>query len=171
MNRLILACLALIVSGQIFAGVPIRVHWPLMEYVSLVKAEAKDLIEHNGSQTGLSFPTLIVFSESGQLVWIGKPAELTPDVVSSVVDSDGPATIDSLGRVLKALDSARKVYPDVGFEQVAGAPSDHVQRSQPTAILVVGSFSCEGCALTIETSMQGIPDAWNQLAAAVTLSP
>ena len=170
MQRFIIACLTLIASPHLFAIEPIRVHWPLTEYVSLVKTEAKDLMVKNGTQVGLSFPTLILFSKTGELAWIGKPVELTPEIVEATNNSGAPAETDALSKVLSVLDNARKVYQVVGFEQVSGAPSAHVSRNKATAILVVGNFSCEGCVSMIETSMQAIPNSWNQMAATVTVS-
>jgi len=170
MQRFIFACLALVLSTQLMADALVRVHWPLTEYMSLVRAEAKELVMQNGAQVGLAFPTLIVFSKSGQLIWMGKPIELATDVVNAANRGDESATIDVLGKVLSALDNARNVYPVVGFEQVSGAPSTYISRTKPTAILVVANFSCEGCASMIESSIQSIPKDWNKIAATVTLS-
>lgn len=158
-----------LVSGSLLAAEPMRVHWPLMDYVGLVKANAADQVQHSGGQAGLSFPMLLVFSPSGELKWLGRPDGFVADQID-LAASPAAGTENELHKVMVTLDAARRNIPDPGFDQVTGNPSEHLEAGRATAILVVGNFSCEGCVPMMEKSFASVPEDWNRVAAAVTLS-
>jgi hypothetical protein len=160
--------LSLLLSTVLSAAEPIRVHWPLMSYLALVKARAAEQARPSGGQAGMAFPMLLVFSSSGELKWLGPPDALGLDQLD--LEAASAAAGNELAAVMATLDMTRKNIPDAGFEQVLGNPSEHITADRATAILVMGNFNCEGCGATMEKSIAAIPEDWNRIVATVTLS-
>lgn len=167
MKKLFLG-LSLLLSTALSAAQPIRVHWPLMSYVGVVKAKAAEQVRHSGGQAGMAFPMLLVFSSSGELKWLGRPDALALDQLDLVAASADAG--NELAAIMATLDMTRKNIPDAGFEQVAGNPSERIAADRATAILVMANFNCEGCGGIMEKSLAAIPEDWNRVLATVTLS-